>query len=451
MAVRDILRHNWPAITIAVTGAAIAIAALVLLRGMPPSVIVMATGSEGSDYQAAAERYRAALASAGVEVRLKPSAGALENRDLLFDPRSGVSVALIAGGSLSAGDASQLESLGTMFYEPLWLFHKADPRDVIRDGQRGRLTRDDLHGRKISIGPEGSATRALSLKLLERNRIEPQEVELLPLPPQAAGEKLLAGDIDVAVMLSSWDAPIVQKLLGDERVVLATFARADAYVALYPFLNKVTVPRGVGDLAKDLPPTDVVLFAPKASLVVRKDLHPAIQYLLLEAAAQIHSGPGVFHRANEFPAAEVVAEQRSATLLQIRPAIPAQLSPVLDGVTGRQARHPAHPDPGRALSDDAISPSPLRLDHAIEGITHVRGAAAAGGRDDCRSKFRPRHARHDHAARPPRVPGQPAAGTGRLREHAVHVAKSYRPGARRLEQTRGEGGGMRNCKDANGE
>jgi TRAP-type uncharacterized transport system substrate-binding protein len=306
MAVRDILRHNWPAITIAVTGAAIAIAALVLLRGMPPSVIVMATGSEGSDYQAAAERYRAALASAGVEVRLKPSAGALENRDLLFDPRSGVSVALIAGGSLSAGDASQLESLGTMFYEPLWLFHKADPRDVIRDGQRGRLTRDDLHGRKISIGPEGSATRALSLKLLERNRIEPQEVELLPLPPQAAGEKLLAGDIDVAVMLSSWDAPIVQKLLGDERVVLATFARADAYVALYPFLNKVTVPRGVGDLAKDLPPTDVVLFAPKASLVVRKDLHPAIQYLLLEAAAQIHSGPGVFHRANEFPAAEVV-------------------------------------------------------------------------------------------------------------------------------------------------
>jgi hypothetical protein len=62
----------------------------------------------------------------------------------------------------------------------------------------------------------------------------------------------------------------------------------------------------VGDLTKDLPPTDVVLFAPKASLVVRKDLHPAIQFLLLNAAVQIHSGPGIFQHASEFPAAEAI-------------------------------------------------------------------------------------------------------------------------------------------------
>jgi hypothetical protein len=75
-------------------------------------------------------------------------------------------------------------------------------------------------------------------------------------------------------------------------------------VALYPFLSKVTVPRGVADLAKDLPPADVTLFAPKASLVVRKDLHPAVQDLLLSAAMKIHSGVGIFHRAGRFPAAE---------------------------------------------------------------------------------------------------------------------------------------------------
>jgi len=81
-------------------------------------------------------------------------------------------------------------------------------------------------------------------------------------------------------------------------------ARADAYVALYPFLSKATLPRGVGDLAKDLPPADVTLFASKASLVVRKDFHAAIQYLLLSTAVQIHSGVGMFHRAGRFPAAE---------------------------------------------------------------------------------------------------------------------------------------------------
>ena len=50
----------------------------------------------------------------------------------------------------------------------------------------------------------------------------------------------------------------------------------------------------------------MVLLAPKASLVVRNDLHPALQYLLLEAASEIHSPPGLFHRAGEFPAAEAI-------------------------------------------------------------------------------------------------------------------------------------------------
>jgi NMT1-like family len=127
---------------------------------------------------------------------------------------------------------------------------------------------------------------------------------LLALPPQEAADKLLAGEIDAAALLASWDAPVVQQLITNDQVELLNLARADAYVALYPFLSKVTVPRGVGDLAKDLPPADVALFASKASLVVRKELHPAIQYLLLSTAMQIHSGVSMFHRAGRFPAAE---------------------------------------------------------------------------------------------------------------------------------------------------
>jgi hypothetical protein len=59
-------------------------------------------------------------------------------------------------------------------------------------------------------------------------------------------------------------------------------------------------------MEKNRPPTDVVLIAPKASLVVRDDLHPAIQYLLLEAASQIHFGPGIFHKEGQFPAPEAI-------------------------------------------------------------------------------------------------------------------------------------------------
>jgi TRAP-type uncharacterized transport system substrate-binding protein len=307
MAVRDFLRNNWPAITITVTAAAIACAAIVLLRGLPPRVIVMATGPEGGAYYEFGNRYRAELARAGVEVRLVPTAGSLENLALLRDPHSGVSVALIQGGIATAENSSELESLGTVFYEPLWRFRR---REVAGEGL------DGLRGRKISIGPEGSGTRVLALELLKRNGIERQAGELLALPPRAAGEKLLAGEIDDVFMMASWESPEVGQLLADERIGLAGYPQADAYVALYPFLSKVVVPRGVRDLSTDQPPTDVPLIAAKASLVVRANLHPAIQLLLLNVATQIHSGPGIFRRANEFPAAEAVGPPLSDEALR---------------------------------------------------------------------------------------------------------------------------------------
>ncbi len=227
-----------------------------------------------------------------MELKLVATAGSVENLSLLHDPRSGVNIALVQGGSVGKATTG-LDSLGTLFYEPLWVFHR---------GALEGETLAALRGRKVSIGPIGSGSHALLLQLLKRNDLDREIGELLALAPHEAAAKLLAGEIDVAAMLSSWDAPVVQELITDERVMLFNLPRADAYVALYPFLSKTIVPRGVGDLAKDLPPADVTVFAAQASLVVQRDLHPAIQYLLLSTAAQLHSGAGMFHRAGRFPA-----------------------------------------------------------------------------------------------------------------------------------------------------
>jgi TRAP transporter TAXI family solute receptor len=293
MALREFLRSNWHVVTIAVTAGVIVCAAVFLLSTMPPRSIAMATGPEGGGYYEIGGQYQELLSRTGVELRLIPTAGSLENLALLRDPKSGVDIALVQGGSIGKA-AGELESLGTLFYEPLWIFH--------RGGLEG-ATLAALRGRKVSIGPVGSGSHALLLRLLKLNEMD-QEVELLRLPPEDAADKLLAGEIDAAALLASWDAPVVQQLITNDQVELLNLARADAYVALYPFLSKVTVPRGVGDLAKDLPPADVALFASKASLVVRKELHSAIQYLLLSTAMQIHSGVSMFHRAGRFPAAE---------------------------------------------------------------------------------------------------------------------------------------------------
>jgi hypothetical protein len=204
-------------------------------------------------------------------------------------------VGFAQGGATGDSDRTDLVSLGTVAYEPLWFFYR---------GRNPGKKLERLHGKRLSIGPEGSGTRDLAVKLLVANGIDRGVVQLLPLTAHDAGEQLLSGRIEAALMVAGWESPVVRRLLASKGVELASFPRADAYTALYPFLNKVTVPAGVGDLAKDRPPADAVLLAPKTSLVVRKDLHPAIQYLLLDAATEIHSGAGIFQKAGQFPAAE---------------------------------------------------------------------------------------------------------------------------------------------------
>ena len=239
-------------------------------------------------------RYRAILAKSGVDLKLAPTSGSLENLRLLRDPKSGVSVALLQDGAAEGDETSGVEALGTVGYEPLWLFR--------RSGIGGTL--GALAGKRVSIGPEGSGARAFALNVLKRTGTEAILGETLGFPPQVAAQKLIAGDIDAAFIVTGWNSPVVQSLIHASGVQLTSFERADAMVALYPFLTKVTLPRGIFDLANDRPPADIQLLASKSILAVRADLRSALQYLLLTAATEIHSGSDIFQRAQQFPIAQ---------------------------------------------------------------------------------------------------------------------------------------------------
>jgi TRAP-type uncharacterized transport system substrate-binding protein len=272
-------------------------AALSALRPLPERTLTMATGPDGSAYRAYAERYRALLAKQGVTLRLVPSSGAIENLALLRDPHSGVAAAFVQAGTTTEAESPQLLSLGTMFYEPLWIFCRCRTEG---------LDVKDVFGRHVSIGPAGSATHELALRLMRMNGIEPSQVRLEEYAPERAAQELVHGRIDAAIIDTAWDSRAVRQILADPGVNLQGFARADAYVALLPYLNKVVLPMGVVSLADNRPPRDVIMVAPKTSLVVREDLHPALQFLLIEAALRVHGGPGIFNRAGEFPAAEAM-------------------------------------------------------------------------------------------------------------------------------------------------
>jgi len=157
---------------------------------------------------------------------------------------------------------------------------------------------------RVFIGQPGSGTRALAEELIPAVGLSLSGVEVVDVPPPEAGEALLRGELDLAMMVSGWESPIVHRLLTAPGITTAPAPRADAQVALRPYLSKLVLPRGVADLATDRPPADVQLIAAKASLLVREDLHTAIQDLLLEAATEVNGAPGIFNRGGEFPSAE---------------------------------------------------------------------------------------------------------------------------------------------------
>jgi TRAP-type uncharacterized transport system substrate-binding protein len=257
----------------------------------------MAVYPEGSVNAELVKRYQRVLARHGLVVKLEPSAGAIESLGDLRNPKSGVNVALVPGGITTKQDSPELVSLGTVFYQPLWIFSRGHlPHGLLQ-----------LRGGRISIGPEGSSSRALSLELLGRpGWIDQKSTTLLGLAPAESAQALIRGDIDAAIFVDGWESPVVQRLLKTNGVSLESIPRADALVRIYPYLNKLVLPAGTIDPVEPQPPADVILIGPKSSLVVRNDLHAVIQYRLLESAVEIHSTPSMFRTADQFPAPESV-------------------------------------------------------------------------------------------------------------------------------------------------
>jgi TRAP-type uncharacterized transport system substrate-binding protein len=280
-----------------VTGAVLLWILFVVLRPLPGRDLTIAAGPAGSAYSQAAERYREILASYNVRLHIVSTDGAIDNLERLRDPRAGVDAGFVQAGTTNEQQSPNLESLGTVFYEPLWLFCRcANLQEILH-------TRPDA---RVSIGRIGSATHPLAQRLLTLAGIDTKQLQLKDYPPEEAANHLIAGDIDIAVILSAWDAPAVQQLLHAPGIEIIGFKRADALVAIDPHFSKLNLPEGVADFAANRPSTDVSLIASKASLVVRGNLHPALKYLLLNAATEVHSRPSIFQRVGEFPAPETI-------------------------------------------------------------------------------------------------------------------------------------------------
>jgi uncharacterized protein len=288
----------WKPLVVAVPSAAIVFAVLYSayrwVDPLPPHHLAIAAGPVGSGYDNSARQYARILAHDGVELEVRNSAGAVEDLDLLRKAGSEVQAALTTFGVTQPSDADIFYSLGGIFDSPIFIFYRnAEP--ITQFAQ--------LSGKRLSIGKPGTALRSLILQVLKAtDAFGSSIIPLLDLDNAAAIDALAAGKIDLAVVPSESDGSLLQRVLADPGIRLMNVAQAEAIAKAVPGLRHLVLWRGLISLSHDIPNTDIDLLAVRNRVLVRKDLHPALQYLLLEAMREVHSAPSRFSRLGEFPA-----------------------------------------------------------------------------------------------------------------------------------------------------
>jgi TRAP-type uncharacterized transport system substrate-binding protein len=258
---------------------------------LPPRHFAIAGGTPGSEYEKFAREYAGILVRHGIELEVRNSAGAVENLQLLRDHASGVQAALTSFIA-EQSDTDILYSLGGISESAIYVFYRgAEPVTLFKQ----------FRGKRLTIGIPGTAVRSVLLQILHATDALDASTQFLSMDFAAAIDALIAGEIDIAVVPRS-DVTVLQRLLHTPGIGLMNVVHAEALSKTVPGLKHVVLSRGLIDLSRDIPDSDIDLLALRNRLLVRKDLHPALQYLLLEAMREVHRGAGPFNRLGEFPA-----------------------------------------------------------------------------------------------------------------------------------------------------
>ena len=288
----SLIKEVWPLIFLLF----LALAVLIwFAKPAPPDKVLMATGTGGS-YKVLGEKYKAYFEKRGIELKLIETHGSKENLQHLIDRKDPIQAAFVQGGMIAVDNLSGVQSLGSVDYEPVWIFYR---KNTFNEGIH--VSDRDITKLRINIGPIGSGTHAQAVSILKQNHLTSTAPNLLSMNNADAVNAIEQGEIDAVFLVDGYDSPNVQRLIKNPNIRLVTFSRADAYTRLLPYFEELGVPMGGFDLGKNIPDHPIQLISTTTNLLIDDRLHPAIQVLFLEAAKEINGAKSYFSRVGEFP------------------------------------------------------------------------------------------------------------------------------------------------------
>lgn len=289
---RELLEATLPSILLILIALVIAYK---FIDPAPPRKIVISTGNPELNYTTFASIYEVFLKKEGITLESRSSAGDVENIKRLKDPESGVDIAFVQDGIASSEGAGSLLSLGSLYYEPVWIFCRCKK-------EISHLS--NLKGKRIAVGREGEGTRVLAMKLLNASGINEKNATLVPIGSEESAQAIVKGEVDAVIIVDIPDSPIIKKISENHAIRLVSLNDAEAFTRQFPYLHHLVLPEGSLSIQRDIPSHAIDLLAPTATLVVKDSMHPALVYLMLKVISQVHSGAGMLHEKGEFPSAK---------------------------------------------------------------------------------------------------------------------------------------------------
>ena len=112
----------------------------------------------------------------------------------------------------------------------------------------------------------------LILQVLKVTNAFDASTDLLDLENAEAIDALTAGEIDVAIFASELDGSLLRRALGNPGIRLMNVAQAEAIAKTVPGLKHVVLWRGLINLSRDIPNSDINLLASRNRLLVRRTI-----------------------------------------------------------------------------------------------------------------------------------------------------------------------------------
>ncbi len=248
--------------------------------------IVIATGPETGTYHALGTALARVLMSTGVvqSANVRATDGSVANMEMIGGVDGGVDLAFVQSDTPAS---TRARLVAPLYGEVLHIL-------VSRVWANDIQTLDDLNGRRVALGPDGSGTRQLSKRVLEHFGVEVGEDLSLPQKEAAAG--LIDGTVHAAFVLNAIPARMVADLAAKDAVRFLSLGdaqeygnEADALALVFPSIRGTTIPRST---YVRLPARPVRTIEVSAMLIARRGLDPNLVRSIAATLFENRSGVG---------------------------------------------------------------------------------------------------------------------------------------------------------------